>query len=146
MANIKQVAAHAELSVSCVSKYLKNPNSVLESSRQRIEAAIAELHYVPSSVARNLRTQWTGIIKIISHSIRNPFCAELFELLRKFLEDSGYIAMLQLVEPTGPVDFTKKDLEQADGIILSCVENDEVFTALSGILPPDYPIVCLHFQ
>ena len=63
MANIKQVAALAGLSVSCVSKYLKNPGSVLPDSRQRIEAAIEELQYTPSAMARYLRTKRTYTVK-----------------------------------------------------------------------------------
>ena len=52
MANIKQVAQMAGLSVSCVSEYLKNPDSVLPASRESIEQAIRTLHYVPSATAR----------------------------------------------------------------------------------------------
>ena len=86
MANIKQVAELANLSVSCVSKYLKDPNSVRPQSRTQIEYAINELNYTPSTIARNLRSKRTGIIKIISNSVTNQFFAELFETIRTELE------------------------------------------------------------
>ena len=83
MANIKQVAALAGLSVSCVSKYLKNPGSVLPDSRQRIEAAIEELQYTPSAMARYLRTKRTYTVKAVMESITIPFFAEMFEGFRR---------------------------------------------------------------
>jgi|GEM_PF-2822534 len=144
MANIKQVAQRANLSVSCVSKYLKNPNSVLQSSREKIEAAISEFNYVPSTLARSLRTKRTGIVKIISHSITNPFFAELFELLRKRLDEKGYIAVLQIIESMESLVFSQGDFVQADGMILCFSENDEIFTSLKNAAPKDYPIVCMH--
>lgn len=144
MANIKQVAARANLSVSCVSKYLKNPSSVLSTSREKIEAAITDLNYVPSTIARNLRTKRTGIIKIISRDITNPFFAELFELLRKKLDVYGYHAVLQIIESMKSMDFTPSDFEQEDGIILCFSENDEIFFSLSKAAPKSFPIVCIH--
>jgi DNA-binding LacI/PurR family transcriptional regulator len=143
MANIKQVAARANLSVSCISKYLKNPDSVLAKTREKIEAAISELNYVPSALARNLRTKRTGIIKIISHSITNPFFAELFDLLRRKLEAYGYIAVLQVIESMETIDFVPGDFEQADGMILCFSENEDIFLSLKKTAPASFPIVCI---
>ena len=122
MANIKEVAACATLSVACVSKYLKNPDSVRKASREKIEMAIKKLNYVPSSIARNLRTKRTGIIKIISHSITNPFFAELFELSRKKLEDLGYIAVLQVIGSMELLEFAPDDFEQIDEAVKQAKE------------------------
>lgn len=98
MANIKQVAALAGLSVACVSKYLKNPDSVLPSSRERIEAAIEELQYTPSAMARYLRTKRTYTVKAVMESITIPFFAEMFETLRRDLEERGYTTILQTTD------------------------------------------------
>ena len=49
MAAIKDVAKLAGFSPAAVSKYLKDPNSVRPATRERIEAAIKELHYIPSA-------------------------------------------------------------------------------------------------
>lgn len=144
MANIKQVASLAELSVSCVSKYLKNPNSVLESSRQKIEFAIRELNYVPSAVARNLRSKRTGIIRIISHSITNPFFAELFETLRYELEKNGYLATLQSIQYMEYRSFSSRDFEQIDGAIICFIENESTLKSFIENAPKDFPIVNIH--
>lgn len=144
MANIKQVAALSELSVSCVSKYLKNPDSVLPLSREKIEFAIKELNYVPSAIARNLRSQRTGIIKIISHNITNPFFAGLFEMIRSELEKSGYIATLQSIEYMENMTFSPRYFEQCDGAIFCFIENEKTLHSIRENIPKEFPVVNIH--
>ena len=123
MANIKQVAALAGLSVACVSKYLKNPDSVLPSSRERIEAAIEELQYTPSAMARYLRTKRTYTVKAVMESITIPFFAEMFETLRRDLEERGYTTILQTTDSR---PFSSRDFDAVDGVI-ACFVVDEPF-------------------
>lgn len=146
MANIKQVADLAKLSVSCVSKYLKEPTSVLPSSREQIEFAIKELNYVPSLIARNLRNQRTGIIKIISHSITNQFFAELFETIRTELEKSLYLGSLQTIQHNKEKWFNLRDFEQIDGVILCFIENQETLNSIKKNIPAHLPIINIHGQ
>ncbi|MDC7244819.1 MAG: LacI family DNA-binding transcriptional regulator [Sphaerochaetaceae bacterium] len=144
MANIKQVAKLAELSVSCVSKYLKDPSSVLPSSREKIEEAVKELQYVPSTVARNLRNQRTGIIKIITHSITNQFFAEFFESLRTELEKSDYIGSLQTLSHHENRLFSVRDFEQIDGVILCFIENHKTLDSIAKNIPSSMPMINIH--
>ena len=141
MANIKQVAARAGLSVACVSKYLKNPDSVLPSSRQQIEEAIRDLRYVPSRTARSLRTKRSYTVKVILGSIINPFYAELFETLRLMLDTRGYAAVLHpLDRPLAP-----GDADGVDGILVGFA-NDERQLASIAACAGGTPVVCLHWQ
>lgn len=141
MANIKQVAARAGLSVACVSKYLKNPDSVLPSSRQQIEEAIRDLRYVPSRTARSLRTKRSYSIHVILESITNPFFAEMFEGLRRELDKRGYTSMLRPLEKP----FASGDFEAADGVAACFFEDEsrleELRRAVGGI-----PVVCVHWR
>jgi len=144
MANIKQVANLANLSVSCVSKYLKNPKSVLPSSRKQIEHAIEELQYVPSTVARNLRNKRTGIIKIISHSITNQFFAEFFEAIRMELEKNDYIGSLHTIGHDDAKLFSAKDFEQIDGVIICFLEHQESLNSIEKNVPSHLPVINIH--
>lgn len=141
MANIKQVAARAGLSVSCVSKYLKNPDSVLPASRERIEAAVRELQYVPSPTARSLRTKRTFTVKVIMESITNPFFADMFEYLRHAFEQAGYTAVLRPIDkPFSPADF-----EGIDGVAI-CFADDEQRLHELAAAAGNIPLVGLHWQ
>lgn len=122
MANIKQVAGLAGLSVSCVSKYLKNPDSVLPASREKIEAAIETLHYTPSTAARSLRTKRSYTVKAVMESITNPFYAEIFENLRSELERYGYTVVLQTCDGKG---FREIDFETFDGVIACFLDRED---------------------
>ncbi len=127
MANIKQVAELAGLSVSCISKYLKNPDSVLPASRARIEAAIRELHYTPSTAARSLRTKRSYTVKAVMESITNPFYAEVFESLRSELERYGYTVVLQTCDEIG---FREIDFEPFDGVIACFPDREDTLQQL----------------
>ncbi|WP_394771038.1 LacI family DNA-binding transcriptional regulator [Lacisediminihabitans sp.] len=66
MANITDVARLAGVSHQTVSRVLNNENTVRPSTKARVEAAIAELRYRPSMVARALVTRKTRTIGLIS--------------------------------------------------------------------------------
>lgn len=69
------VARFAGVSQAMVS-YVVNGNTAVPmaaATRQRIEAAIAELGYVPDSSARRLRTRRTLTIAVVIPDITNPF-------------------------------------------------------------------------
>lgn len=66
MANITDVARLAGVSHQTVSRVLNNENTVRPSTKARVEAAIAELKYRPSMVARALVTRKTRTIGLIS--------------------------------------------------------------------------------
>ena len=123
MAVIKDVAREAGLSVAAVSKYLKDPGSVLPSTREKVEAAIAKLHYQPSPTARALRTGVNRLVAVMVQDLTNPFYAELFEAIRRELAAQGYGALVFSNEP-GSQSAYAQALRMVDGIIL-CFLYDE---------------------
>ena len=52
---IKDVAAHAGVSMGTVSNVLNHPHLVSPTLRERVRVSIAELGYVPNAAARQLR-------------------------------------------------------------------------------------------
>jgi DNA-binding LacI/PurR family transcriptional regulator len=66
MANIMDVASLAGVSHQTVSRVLNNENTVRPQTRAKVEDAIRELRYRPSSVARALATRKTGTLGLVS--------------------------------------------------------------------------------
>jgi DNA-binding LacI/PurR family transcriptional regulator len=62
---IKDVAARAGVSYQTVSRVINNSANVRETTRQRIQQAIAELNYRPSLAARSLPRQRSYVIGLI---------------------------------------------------------------------------------
>jgi DNA-binding LacI/PurR family transcriptional regulator len=83
---IRDVARLAGVSSATVSRVLANKPHVRESVRQRVLAAVEELDYQPSRVARSLRVQHSRIIGLIISDIQNPF----FTSLVRAVEDIAY--------------------------------------------------------
>lgn len=137
LASIKDVARLSGFSVSAVSKYLKNPDSVRTTTRTRIESAIRELDYTPSTQARALRSGKTGMISIISPNITNPFFSEIFSAIQLRAREFGYTALLQTIsnvqEAEGSVvscSFAISSTSRVDGMIVCFPDEDEIIQML----------------
>lgn len=65
MASIKEVAKHAGVAISTVSKVLNNYPNVSEETKEKVKKSIAELGYVPNAVAAALSSKKSGRIAII---------------------------------------------------------------------------------
>lgn len=60
MISIKDVAKHAGVAISTVSKVLNNYPNVSEETRKRVNASIQELNFVPNSIASALSSKQAG--------------------------------------------------------------------------------------
>ena len=65
MANIKDVAQRSGYSVATVSRALNHHGYVSETAQAKIEAAIADLNYVPNGVAQDLSQGKTFTIGVV---------------------------------------------------------------------------------
>ncbi|MEZ4706103.1 MAG: LacI family DNA-binding transcriptional regulator [Caldilineaceae bacterium] len=73
MATIQDVATRAGVAPITVSRVLNHSGYVSEATRQRVEAAAAELDYVPNLLARGLRSNRTNTLALVLTDITNPF-------------------------------------------------------------------------
>ncbi|OJV93818.1 MAG: hypothetical protein BGO39_15745 [Chloroflexi bacterium 54-19] len=79
MANIQEVAKHAGVSISTVSRVLNNTARVKAEVKKRIEDSIRELNYQPNPAARSLRTNRSHTIGLLVSDIQNPFFMGLIQ-------------------------------------------------------------------
>ena len=68
MPTIKDVAEKAGVGIATVSRAMNGTGYVSARSREKIETAIRELHYIPNERARNLSRKQTDVTKPV-HSI-----------------------------------------------------------------------------
>jgi len=73
MANMKQIARRAGVSLGTVSHVLNGTARVREPLRKRVEETVLFLGYQPSALARGLRRDRTNIIGMVIPDIANPF-------------------------------------------------------------------------
>lgn len=90
---IVDVARHAGVSTTAVSKVLRNAYGASPEMRARVRTAIEELGYRPSAAARGLRGQ-TYTIGVMLPDIRNPFFADVLDGVTEQLQGTGYQLMM----------------------------------------------------
>ncbi len=93
-ATIKDVAEHAGLSVSTVSRFLNNHPYISEDKKVRILAAMKALDYEPSTVAQQMRGMKSHRIGILVSRITNPFFANLVDALEVTARKNGYSVLI----------------------------------------------------
>lgn len=94
MTTIEDVAKHAGVSISTVSRVLNGRGRVKDEIVASVRAAVQELHYTPNRAARSLRTQQTKIIGLLISDIQNPFFTVLIHAIEDVAQRNGYSLIL----------------------------------------------------
>ncbi|MGI5423840.1 LacI family DNA-binding transcriptional regulator [Streptomyces sp. CA-179760] len=90
---IIDVARHAQVSTTAVSKVLRNAYGASPEMRAKVRRSIDELGYRPHAGARGLRGQ-TYTIGVMLPDIRNPFFPEILDGITASLEATEYQVFL----------------------------------------------------
>src|SRR5258705_3711203 len=93
-ASIKEVARHAGVSLGTVSNVLNRPELVSEQTRERVVAAIAELGYVRTGSARQLRAGRSRTIAIVVLDVANPFFTDVVRGAEAAAEAAGAVVVV----------------------------------------------------
>ena len=140
MANIKDVALHAEVSVTTVSHVVNGTRFVSETARQRVEEAVRELGYVPSAVARSLKHNTTRTFGMVIPNNSNPYFAEIIRGVEDRCFSAGYNVILcnSNDDPERQAAYLRVLAEKRiDGLIFVVTGSDAVVRAtLGGINTP----------
>jgi len=133
---IAEVARHAGVGVGTVSRVLNDHPAVKEETRGRVRAAIAELEYRPSPIARNLKRGRTQRIAVLVSFFTSPSAVERLRGLTQVLVGSGYEIVLYPVEDDEQRAAHMDSLSgphQADGLaLISLPPTDDEVTRLQG--------------
>lgn len=78
-ATIRDVAAHAGVSKSVVSRVLRDEPNVSAERRDRVRTAMTELGYRPNTIARGLSESRSGTVGVVINDLRNPWYVSLLE-------------------------------------------------------------------
>jgi len=122
VSTIKDVAALAGVSFTTVSHVLNDTRPVSADARRRVLAAVEEIGYLPSAVARSLRKSETKIVGVLVPNVNNPFFAELVVGVEECCRLAGYSVFLcnSDNDPKRQQQYMRTLLEKRiDGLLLS---------------------------
>jgi LacI family transcriptional regulator len=121
MPTVNDVARRAGVAPITVSRVINNSGYFSEATRERVQAAIAELGYVPNRLARSLRTKRSQVLALVITDISNPF----FTTVARGVEDAagaaGYTVTYCNTDESESKENKYLDLliqQQVDGILL----------------------------
>ena len=83
MPTVLDVAKRAGVAPITVSRVINNSGYISLATRERVEAAVKELGYVPNTIARGLRSKRTHTLALVVTDITNPY----FTLMARGVED-----------------------------------------------------------
>ena len=90
MVTLKDVAKRAGVSTITVSRVVNDSGPVGHATRQKVEAAIDELNYVPNKVASNLRSRQSDMLSLILPDITNSFWTSIARGVEDEAWERGY--------------------------------------------------------
>ena len=92
--SMKDVAAHARVSLGTVSNVLNRPEVVAERTRKRVLASIAELGFVRNESARQLRGGGSRTLAYVVLDTRNPFFTDVGQGVQEAADAVGLAVFL----------------------------------------------------
>lgn len=93
-ASVRDVAAHAGVSVGTVSNVLNHPEKVLASTVDRVHASIEALGFIRNDAARQLRAGRSRSIGLIVLDVGNPFFTDVARGVEDRAADEGLVVLL----------------------------------------------------
>lgn len=141
-ATIQDVAKHAKVGVSTVSKVLNGYRDVADETRERVVESVAELQFRPNRAARSFRTGKTQTISVFTPMIGTEFYDRLITAIDRELAAHDYdAALFPLLNEQRLERYRSPDAlpYHADGLILASLNPDWLFP--KARLPVPHPAV-----
>lgn len=127
MTTIIDVARRAGVSPVTVSRVMNRAPNVNPETRARVEQAIAELGYLPSTVARSLRSKRTRSLALLLPDITNTFWTTVARGVEDTAQTFGYAVFVCNTDE----DYQKQQRylelavsQRADGVLIAPCHND----------------------
>ena len=142
---LADVAQHAGVSISTVSRVVRRHADVSDDSRQMVLESIKELRYRPSTIARALVSGKSNTLALLVSDIGNPFYPQLARAIERAASRHGYALLICNTEDS-PTE-SRRHLERliahgVDGLIHASVGKDE--DVLTELVDERTPIVFVN--
>lgn len=144
MVTLKQIAEELGISVTTVSKALKEYPDVSKKTRKLVRETASMLNYKPNSFAVNLRTKESKTIGLIIPEIVHHFFSSVIKGIISQAEKKGYLVIT--LQSNESYELEKKQIDllirkRVDGILISLANGTADYKHISEVLNQETPIV-----
>ena len=143
-ATLKEIAQKLNISITTVSKALKNYADVSPSTKSAVIALAKELNYSPNSFAVNLRTSESRLIGLIIPEVVHHFFSNVINGIIAEAEKHGYLVIILQSNESGEMERKQVNLlinKRVDGILMSLSNETNDDEHLKEILKREIPLV-----
>lgn len=141
---LRDIAKALDLSVSTVSKALRDSYEIGETTKSRVAAYAQANHYLPNRMAKSLKEGKSGSIGVVICSIDNSFVSRMLDGIDGACTAAGYdIIIMQSKESLAQEKSCLKQLEArgVEGILISPSAETVHFGHLTALKDTGMPIV-----
>ena len=141
---IKDLAEKLNISVSTVSRALKDNPEISQQTRKTVQALAKELGYKPNPIAVALKTHKSNTIGVVVPQIVNTFFATVVKKIEDVADKYGYNVLVASSNET--FEKEKKNIDiflanRCDGIILSISKATTSYEHIKQIQDMGVPLV-----
>ncbi|TRX37028.1 LacI family DNA-binding transcriptional regulator [Flavobacterium restrictum] len=141
---LKQIAIQLGISITTVSKALKDYSDVSVATKKAVVDLATKLNYTPNSFAVNLRTKESKTIGLIVPTVDYHFFSKVFKGVLEEAEKRNYLVII--LRSNEKLELEKKQLalllnKRVDGILLSLSNETGDFHHINNVLALKTPLV-----
>ncbi|WP_431132449.1 LacI family DNA-binding transcriptional regulator [Psychroserpens mesophilus] len=141
---LKEIAETLDISITTVSKALKDYPDVSKKTRKLVRETATQLNYRPNSFAVNLRTKESKTIGLIIPEVVHHFFSTVIKGIISQAERKGYLVII--LQSNESFELEKKQIDlllskHVDGILISLANGTSDFKHLTDVIDQGKPIV-----
>ncbi len=144
---LKQIAKELDVSISTVSKSLKDSSEISEDTRQKVQAFAKLYNYKPNNIALSLKNKKTKTIGIIIPEIVHHFFATVICGVENVANEHGYNVIVCLSDESFDKEVINMEMlanGSIDGFIMSLskeTQQKKDFHHISEVINQGMPVV-----
>lgn len=144
---LKQIARELGVSISTVSKSLRNSIEISEDTRLKVQAFAKFYHYKPNNIALSLKNRRTKTIGIIIPEIVHHFFSTVINGIEQIANENGYSVIICLSDDSFDKEVLNMELlanGSIDGFIMSLSKETQYkgdFHHITEVIEQGMPVV-----
>lgn len=142
--DLKKLAQILNLSISTVSKALRDSYDISKATKERVVALAREMNYQPNPHASSLRKHKSKTIAVIIPEIANNFFTLAINGIESVAQEKGYHVLIYIAHEDGAkeVSFIRHlHSGRVDGVLISLSSTTNNYTHLEELQKKGLPIV-----
>lgn len=144
---LKQIAKELDVSISTVSKSLRNSHEIGEETRLKVQAFAKLYHYKPNNIALSLKNRKTKTIGIIIPEIVHYFFSTVINGIEHVANENGYSVVICLSDDSFDKEVLNMEMlanGSIDGFIMSLSKETQYkgdFHHITEVINQGMPVV-----